>query len=753
MKNQDKTKEKLIDELEKMRKRITELEKSEITHQQEDEKYRSLIEGSLDMIQCIRPDGSFIYVNQAWLDTMGFSLKEIPDLILFDLIHPDYSSHCKRLFSEIISKEFVKSIEAIFITKDGREIFVKGNVSPHYLKGKIIGAQCFLGDITRRKRAEEELKNSEEKLSTIFEEVNDMIVYVNKYGRILSINKRLEDILGYKREKVIGKHFTKLGVLRPKEIPKILKLFRSSITKGRAPLNIFEMEIYDINGNMVPVEASTRVIKKNGKIEGTINILRDITERKKAKEKEKQYASNLTFLSRTAMEFVELPSRSDIYQLIGKRLRELADNSLILVNSFDETTQCIQARAFLGVRKEIESFLKILGKNPKEMSFPISEEARVGLTSGRLTKIPGGLYVLSFEKIPKHICNTLEKLFNLGDIYTMGFTKKGNLFGSTVIITRGKAGLKNRSLIEAFIGQASVALQRRQMEEELEKYREHLEELVEERTTNLKVANERLKREITERKKAEKESFEAKDKAESALRDLRGFQAKMLIRERMAALGELSAGVAHEVNNPLNIVSGYVQMLLMDENVDTKVKKTSEIIMKQIERAVNITDKLLKFSKQTTPEIKRININETIEFALALFQYQFNLNNIKVVRQQSPKPIFLYADISQLQQVFHNLIVNASQAMPEGGKLTIRTEVKDNNIEINFADTGCGIPKKNLSKLFEPFFSTKEKGTGLGLSIVYGIIEAHKGRIEVTSEVGEGSIFTIILPIEKKTLK
>ncbi|GAH76936.1 unnamed protein product, partial [marine sediment metagenome] len=184
----------------------------------------------------------------------------------------------------------------------------------------------------------------------------------------------------------------------------------------------------------------------------SVHVIKDITERKKAEEKEKQYARSLAFLSRTAMEFVELPSGSDIYQFIGKRLRELVGNSFVFVNSFDETTQCIQLKAFLGARKEIESVLKILKKNPMEMSFPINEEARAGLTTGKLVKVPGGLHVLSFEKIPKHICTTLERLLNLGGIYVMGFTRKGKLFGSAVIITRGRAGLEKRELIETFIG-------------------------------------------------------------------------------------------------------------------------------------------------------------------------------------------------------------------------------------------------------------------------------------------------------------
>jgi len=734
-----------------VRKRIAELEKSETTHKQEDEQYRSLIEGSLDMIQCCRPDGSFVYVNQAWLDTMEFSLKEIPDLILFDLIHPDYSSHCKQLFSEIISRETVRSVEAVFITKDGREIFVEGKVSPHYLKGKIIGAQCFLSDITRRKRAEEEVKAKSQFLESLIEQSPLPTFVIDAEGICVVVNKAFLKAYNVPRkEMVLGKN----ALTEPANVRQGVVKYMKEALNGKI-VETPETEFISPFKNKRTVTKSRLfpIFDPRNKLTNVVIVHEDITERKKAEEEEKQHTNDLTFLSRTAMEFVELSSRSDIYQFIGKRLREIVGNSFVLVNSFDETTQFIQTRAFLGVRKEIESVLKILGKNPKEMSAQINEEAREGLTTGRLVKVPGGLYVLSFEKIPKHICITLEKFFNLGDIYTMGFTKKGDIFGNTVIITRGKAGLENRSLIEAFIGQASVALQRRRVEEELKKYRKHLEELVEERTTNLKAANERLKREITERKKAEKESFKAKDKAVSALRDLRDVQEKMLLREKMAALGELSAGVAHEVNNPLNIVSGYVQMLLMDENVDTEVKKTSEIIIEQIERAENITDKLLRFSKQTKPEIKRINVNEAIEYVLVLLQHQLNLNDIKVVRPRSSEPIFLYADLSQLQQAFHNLIVNASQAMPEGGKLTIRTKVKDNNIKINFADTGCGIPKKNMSKLFEPFFSTKEEGTGLGLSIVFGIIEAHKGRIEVKSEVGEGSIFTIILPIEKKALK
>ena len=258
---------------------------------------------------------------------------------------------------------------------------------------------------------------------------------------------------------------------------------------------------------------------------------------------------------------------------------------------------------------------------------------------------------------------------------------------------------------------------------------------------------------ITQRKQAEQELIEAKDKAETALKQLREIQTHLVQRERLAALGELSAGVAHEINNPLNIISGHTQMLLMEESIDSEIEDTLKIIKKQVDRTSRITDQLLHFSKRTQPENKEIDINETVNNALALLEHQLTLDNIKIKRKLLSKPAFVRADPSQLQQVFHNLIVNASHAMPDGGTLTISTSVKNTNAEISFTDTGCGIPENNLKKLFEPFFTTKEKGAGLGLSIVYGIIEAHKGNIKVKSKVGDGTTFTITLPILKKNLK
>jgi len=179
-----------------------------------------------------------------------------------------------------------------------------------------------------------------------------------------------------------------------------------------------------------------------------------------------------------------------------------------------------------------------------------------------------------------------------------------------------------------------------------------------------------------------------------------------------------------------------------------ELQKTLKIIKRQVDRASSITDQLLQFSKRIEPKLKMSDVNEVLKDTLALLKQQLVQDKIKLVKQLYSKPVSIYADSSQLQQVFLNLIVNACHAMPNGGTLTINTMVKDANLEINFTDTGCGIPEKYLGKLFEPFFTTKKDGTGLGLSIAYGIIKAHKGNITVKSKRGEGTTFTITLPYE-----
>jgi len=220
----------------------------------------------------------------------------------------------------------------------------------------------------------------------------------------------------------------------------------------------------------------------------------------------------------------------------------------------------------LGLKEEIANILKILGKNPKEMSYPINEEAREGLKTGSLVKIPGGLHVLSFGKIPKYICTSLEKHLGLKSIYTIGFTRKGELFGSIVILSRDEGWLEKKSFIETFTGQSSVALQRRRAEEELSRYKEHLEKIVENRTTELRAANTKLQREITERKKAEKELNNSK---------LRLQKKKSALEQKNIALREVIAQIELEKERIKDNIQANIDIVASPILEKLKTEKTS----------------------------------------------------------------------------------------------------------------------------------------------------------------------------------
>jgi PAS domain S-box-containing protein len=609
MKDQDKSKKQLVDESVKLRQRNTEVEKTGIKHKEAEktlhenqERYEAFFDRSLCCVCMHDFEGRFLDANKATLKLLGYTKKELLSLSLFSMIEEDQLSGALKTFKEIKKTGSQKKhSEYKLRRKDGVYVWVETEASIIYREGKPSAIQSVGRDITARKRTEEDLRETKNRLHSLFDGIPVGLYRSTPEGKRLEVNRALLRIAGCSNRNAFLKGNIIDDYVNPGDRKKWqAKMEREGIVRD------FKAQCRRHDGTVIWIRDSARTIRDSeGRILYYEGAVEDITERKKAEEKEKQYARNLVFLSRTAMEFVELSPRSDIYKFIGKRLRELVGNSLVLVNSFDETTQCIQVRAFSGVRKEIESILKILGKSPIGKSFPINEEARAGLTTGSLVKVPGGLYVLSFEKIPKRICNTLEKLLDLGDIYTMGFTKEGKILGNAVIITRDKAGLEKGSLIETFIGQASVALQRRQLEEELKRYQEHLEELVEERTTNLKTANESLMREITERKKVEQALIESESKLQ---------EQKLALEQKNIALREVIAQIEVEKRKIKDDIEANVTAVVSPILEKLKIGKDSlkyvNLLQHHIERLTSsFSSEITRGSLKLTPrEIEVCNM-------------------------------------------------------------------------------------------------------------------------------------------------
>lgn len=229
-------------------------------------------------------------------------------------------------------------------------------------------------------------------------------------------------------------------------------------------------------------------------------------------------------------------------------------------------------------------------------------------------------------------------------------------------------------------------------------------------------------------------------------------QLQLIQSEKMASLGKLAAGVAHEINNPLGGILIYANLMKEEMTQDGSALEDLDRIITETTRCKRIVKGLLEFAHQTEEKLEPTNVNQGILQCLSLLQNQSLFHNIKVIKSFDPFLPPVSGNLSQLNQVFTNIIVNAAEAMEGSGELRIKTEVVggEKMVQVVFQDTGCGIPEGILPNIFDPFFTTKEvgKGTGLGLSVSYGIIvDGHKGQLSAKSKGGEGTAFTIKLPI------
>ena len=229
--------------------------------------------------------------------------------------------------------------------------------------------------------------------------------------------------------------------------------------------------------------------------------------------------------------------------------------------------------------------------------------------------------------------------------------------------------------------------------------------------------------------------------------------------EKMSSIGLLAAGVAHEVNTPLAVISSYAQMLAKQLHNDSGKSELLEKITKQTFRASEIVNNLLNFSRTSGSEFTSIDVDKVVGETLALLEHQFKISKIKVEREQEAKLPAIYGNAGKLQQVFLNLFLNAKDAMPQGGTLTVKTS-NGNNVRITVADTGVGIAQEHIARIYDPFFTTKtangrgeRRGTGLGLSVTYGIIQEHAGKIRVESTPGEGTKFFLEFPTMKTKIR
>jgi PAS domain S-box-containing protein len=288
--------------------------------------------------------------------------------------------------------------------------------------------------------------------------------------------------------------------------------------------------------------------------------------------------------------------------------------------------------------------------------------------------------------------------------------------------------------------------ERKKSEEQLEKYRNHLESLVAERTEELQAINEELSA-------ANEELYTQRQELEATLNTLQSTQSRLITIEKMAALGVLAAGIAHEINNPLNFINGGIAALnnYVKENLKEHGEEVSsllEIMNTGVERAAKIVRSLDHYTQKGNTKSHNCNIHQIIDNCLLTVSGQLD-NRIKVERDYYEGKFRIKCNEAEIHQVIINVLKNAIQSIKHEGQITIRTKINDSSFNLNIEDTGCGIDNKMLSRVTDPFFTTKnpDDGTGLGLSIAQNIINGYGGKLDIRSELGKGTQILITLPL------
>ena len=246
-------------------------------------------------------------------------------------------------------------------------------------------------------------------------------------------------------------------------------------------------------------------------------------------------------------------------------------------------------------------------------------------------------------------------------------------------------------------------------------------------------------------------SFNEMRKMANDIKQLQSLNEQLSRTEKLASIGTLAAGVAHEINNPLASISSLIQMIQSNQQLDDAMAEKLRLIQSQIGRITQVTKDMMDFARVRPSAKSSVNLNSIVEKALRLAVFDKTFQRLEVEREFTEKIPEVFADSDQLQQVFLNLFLNARDAMPSGGKLLVKTSFSENFVTAEISDNGTGIEETVLKQIFDPFFTTKPAGagTGLGLAVCYGIVTAHGGEIEAFSNNLDQTSFIVKLPVRK----
>lgn len=430
--------------------------------------YRLLVDSMADLVAQFDTHACYSFASPSYERVLGFSPDELKGSWAPEFIHPDERDQVIRAIEAIIQTG-TGSIHFRHRHRDGRYLWIESTVSAITgTGGTVIGSIMTGRDITRRKEAEIALERLETFNRKLIESSPVGILVLDRNGIINFENKTMQSLMGVPSEVTSPAVGMNIADLHPVIESGLLPLVRR-VMAGETVIGL-ETRYRSLYGKEIDLEINAApLIGADNNADGCIVNLIDITERNRARALIEKYSSDMEFLSRTAMEFIDLPAEQNIYEYIAHRLHRLVPEFRVIVTEVNDTESTATVRAVEGIGGIVSSIMTILGRNPVGMVAPLPDEARKVFNSERIVPGPEGIYELAGGAIPKVVSATLDSLLDIGTIYGMAFVRDKIFLGTVVLISpRGKT-MENASLVEAFIKQASVAIQKNRVEEALAK--------------------------------------------------------------------------------------------------------------------------------------------------------------------------------------------------------------------------------------------------------------------------------------------
>lgn len=748
---------------------ITEQQQREEAVRQSEERYRTILDQMDEGYYEVDKAGSFTFVNDAMCRMLGYSRDQ-----LIGMNYKTYTpkEHVRPIFEAYNrvyrTGEPLKSFPMVEVRSDGVQLLVEDSVFPmRNDKGEIVGFRGVSRDVTERKRLEEALRQSEERYRTILEEMEDAYFEVDIGGHLTFVNNSVCRDLGYSREELMGKSYKEFTA--EEDIESVYRAFNEVFQTG-VPNKGASWRTVRKDGTHRFAETSISLIKnEKGEIIGFRGIGRDITERKETEEKLRQSKERYRALFDNSVTGALVVDAETMKVVMGNRaamkmFEFTSPDEGVGVNILDYVPEEEKKRVFELVK------IELFERNSRR-TFDIQALTRTGrkiwVSATGAPIMHGGrpAALLSFADISERKLAE-EKLRQSEENYRVLF--ESSVPGSLVVDAEtGRVVRANQAAARMFgfvsaddvLGidpsdlihrddRAQVLLlaksgsfqQNSHVSHTLRALRKDGREIWIS-ATGARIAHEGRPAHLLSFVDITQEKLQSE---------------RLIIADRLASLGELASGAAHELNNPLTSIVGFSQ-LLMEKEVPDDIREDLKLINSEAQRAANVTRNLLTFGRKHPPMKDPNQINNIIEDVLRLRAYEQKARGIQVERQFAPNLPKLMVDYFQMQQVFMNIIINAEYFMVNahnGGTLTIITRQQNDSVVIEFVDDGPGIPAENLRKIFDPFFTTKEagKGSGLGLSICHGIVTEHGGQIYARSELGKGATIVVELPINYRPL-